>query len=545
MLQSFALALAAAPFLAQDPALEPADVAAAAKVIGLTFTDAEIELMLPDLRERLAFLDELRDEPLPNDVPPALVFHPRVPGMAPPRMEQLVAPLPALRPTDLGLDDEAFYFQSIPELSAAIRARRISCVEVTEAYLARLERLDRTLHCVVHLCPERALEQARALDAELDAGRWRGDLHGIPWGVKDLMAVPGTPTTWGAKPFALQELQETAAVVERLDAAGAVLIAKLSVGALAWGDVWYGGRTRSPWDPRRGSSGSSAGSASATAAGGVAFALGTETLGSIVSPSVVCATSALRPTFGRVSRHGIMALCWSMDKVGPITRDIADARIVFAAIEGRDPRDMFSRGSDVPSRVEVPFVPRVIGVRAGVRGSSELLDEAATQLEALGHRIVEVEVPDLRLDGMLLGLGVEAAAAFDELTRSGLDDELTRQGRRAWPERLPGGAHRAGRGVRPGPAASDAAHARHGQGVFAHDHRRGRSAAPRRDPPHALWRQDPVDHQPDRTSDGGHALRAEHRATQGRVAGHRLLDWPPRPRRGAHGGGGGVAAGSP
>jgi len=417
---------------AEAPAISADDVRAAARIVGLEFSDSEIELMLPDLNERLEVFDALRVGDLPNGLAPALVFDPFVPGIEP-AASQSVPPAMAA-PVDVPAGDP--FFLSIAELSALIRARTISCEDLTRMYLARLKTLDEHLHCVVNYTEERALNQARLLDAEIANGKWRGPLHGIPWGVKDLMAVPGAPTTWGAKPFEGQVLDETAEVVRRLDEAGAVLIAKLSVGALAWGDVWYGGRTRSPWDLRRGSSGSSAGSASATAAGGVAFSLGTETLGSIVSPSVACGTSALRPTFGRVPRTGVMALCWSMDKVGPITRSVDDAALVFAAIQGRDQADAFSRDGSVPVERDAPS-DSLEGVRIGVfeggLGGRGGYGEITAELEALGAEIVEITLPEAPMDGLLLTLGAEAACAFDELTRSGDDDQLTRQIRNAWP----------------------------------------------------------------------------------------------------------------
>lgn len=428
------LAALAAPLLAQESdALSAKDVAAAAKTAGLSFTDDEIELMLADLRERLVDIDSLRETAIPNDLPPAQTFSPWVPGLREPGPQFGDAPVlypRVVRPERL--EDIAFW--SIPELGALLRQGDTSAVELTELYLDRLSRLDERLHCVITLTAERALDQARARDAELAAGIDRGPLHGIPWGVKDLMAVQGYRTTWGAKPFEGQSFDITAEVVQRLDAAGAVLIAKLSVGALAWGDVWFGERTRNPWDPERGSSGSSAGSASATAAGGVVFALGTETLGSIVSPSVACGTCALRPTFGRVPRTGTMALSWTMDKVGPITRSVGDADLVFRAIRGAHPADPFSRDGRAPANAEGRAPSNLtIGVPSGTQGRTPGLAGVVRELEALGHRVIDVEIPDAPLGGMLLTLGAEAAAAFDELTRSGLDDELVRQVRRAWP----------------------------------------------------------------------------------------------------------------
>lgn len=333
----------------------------------------------------------------------------------------------------VNLEDVAFW--SIAELGALLRQTDVTSVMLTEMYLARLRRLDEGLHCVITYTGERALAQAALRDAELKAGRDRGPLHGIPWGVKDLMAVEGYRTTWGAKAFENQMIDDTAVVVERLDEAGAVLIAKLSVGALAMGDVWFGERTRSPWSLKRGSSGSSAGSASATAAGGVAFALGTETLGSIVSPSVACSTSSLRPTFGRVPRTGTMALTWTMDKIGPITRTLDDASEVFQAIAGFDASDPFSRyaNGSVPAGSEPQGRGLRIGIPQGAFRRSPEVEEVKEQLEALGHTLVPIELPDYPIQAILLTLGAEAATAFDELTRSGQDDELVRQGRSAWP----------------------------------------------------------------------------------------------------------------
>ncbi len=413
--------------------VDAAGVRAAAALIGLPLTDGEIEMMLDDVASNLRGYERLRARELDNAVFPALVFTPLVPPLAaspwtPPPFDRTWPA--ARRPDDL----EELAFADLRTLAALVRTRQVTCAELVELSLARLERYDPTLHCVITLTAERAREQARALDAELDAGRWRGPLHGIPWGAKDLLAVRGHPTTWGAKPFADQTIDVDATVVERLDAAGAILVAKLSLGALAMGDVWFGERTRNPWDPERGSSGSSAGSASAVAAGCVPFAIGSETLGSIVSPSNECGTSALRPTFGRVSRHGAMALSWSMDKLGPICRSVDDAALVFDAIHGPDGRD--PSVADVPFRVPGPC--DVSGWRVGIpagafEGRGELWAHVTGELRALGVELVPVELPDYPVDAMRIILDAEAAAAFDELTRSGRDDELVRQDRRAWP----------------------------------------------------------------------------------------------------------------
>ena len=279
----------------------PLEVGIAADVLGLSFTEKELELMLPDVLERLKEFEKLRAVPLANEDLPALLFAPapeRLNRTAPYEHEQVLMSGPPIeRPENL--EDVAFW--DLWSLRELISRRQVTCAELAQVFLARLKRLDPELHCVVTLTEERALKQARRMDLELDEGRSRGALHGIPWVAKDLLAVKGYPTTWGTPPFQQQVIERDAAVVERLDAAGAVLIAKVSLGELAWGDVWFGGRTRNPWKPEQGSSGSSAGSAAAVAAGCAPFAIGSETYGSIVSPSTVCGTSALRPTFGRVS----------------------------------------------------------------------------------------------------------------------------------------------------------------------------------------------------------------------------------------------------
>lgn len=413
------------------PALDAPALASAARVLGASFTPAEVELMLPDVLERLRSFERLRALPLANDVPMALLFAPAWELPRGPLQRPLLAldaggDAPA-RPDDL----EALAWADIATLGSLLRARRVSCEELARTFLARLRRLDASLHCVVTLTEERALAAARTLDQELAQGRVRGPLHGIPWVAKDLLAVRGYPTTWGAEPFRAQLFDQDAAAVERLDEAGAVLIAKVSLGALAWGDVWYGGTTRNPWKPEQGSSGSSAGSAAAVVAGGATFALGTETWGSIVSPSDRCGASSLRPTFGRVSRHGAMTLCWSLDKIGPICRSAADASIVFAAIHGADPRD--------PSAVSMPFTPRAlapdlrVGVPTGAFGADDPALHVLEELAALGVELVDVELPDYPVDDMMIILAAEAGAAFDEFSRGVLDEELARQGRDAWP----------------------------------------------------------------------------------------------------------------
>ncbi len=412
----------------------------AERVAGLEFTDEERELMLQGLNGNLASYERLREVEVPNSVPPALYFNPLPPGAsvnAPRRPERRSRVTVDAVPADL--DQLAFW--PVTHLAALLETRRVSSEDLTRMYLARLKKYGAKLECVITLTEELALEQARRADAEIAAGRYKGALHGIPWGAKDLLAVPGYKTTWGAMPYKDQIIDEAATVVERLEQAGAVLVAKLTLGALAWGDVWYGGRTRNPWNYEQGSSGSSAGSAAATAAGLVGFAIGTETWGSIVSPSTRCGTTGLRPTFGRVSRYGAMALSWSMDKIGPICRAVEDCALVFDAIHGPDGRDL--------SVVDVPFEwdaeLEVRNLRIGYVKSAfeeereeqeewKRLDETTLEtLSRMGITLTPIELPDLPIGAMSFILNAEAAAAFDELTRSNRDDLMVRQIRNAWP----------------------------------------------------------------------------------------------------------------
>jgi Asp-tRNA(Asn)/Glu-tRNA(Gln) amidotransferase A subunit family amidase len=308
-------------------------------------------------------------------------------------------------------------------------------------YLDRLRTYGPKLECVITLTEELALEQARRADEEIAAGRYRGPLHGIPWGAKDLLAVKGYKTTWGAMPFKDQMIDANATVVSKLEEAGAVLVAKLTLGALAWGDVWYGGTTHNPWDYEQGSSGSSAGPAAATAAGLVGFSIGTETWGSIVSPSTRCGTTGLRPTFGRVSRAGAMALSWSMDKIGPICRSVEDCALVLDAIYGPDGLDLsvvdvpFSWDADLDvSRLRVGYVKSAFEEEREEQEEWKRFDQATLDmLSGSGVDLVPIELPDLPIGAMSFILSAEAAAAFDELTRNSGDDLMVRQIRDAWP----------------------------------------------------------------------------------------------------------------
>ena len=422
--------------LADGADISAATVACAEELAGIHFDDEQRQQMVDGLRRQAGQLEALHAVSLPNAVAPALVFNPVPAGMQV-GGEQRQPVRGAVTAPAVPANLEELAFRPLTELAELIRTRQITSMQLTRMYLARLERYDPLLHCVVTLTTDRALAQAAAMDAELANGRYRGPLHGIPWGAKDLLAVKGYPTTWGAEPFKTQSFDEDATVVQRLDSAGAVLVAKLTLGALAMGDIWFGGRTRNPWNTEQGSSGSSAGSASATAAGLVGFAIGTETLGSISSPSTRCGVTGLRPTFGRVPRTGAMALSWSMDKIGPLARSAEDAALVLAAIQGPDGRDRsvhaapFNWDATVaPSRLRVGYFQSVFE-----RDYDQKVTDQATLdvLRSLGAKLTPVTIPDLPYQAMSPILNAEAAASFDELTRSGRDKLLTEQGPNAWP----------------------------------------------------------------------------------------------------------------
>lgn len=411
-------------------------IAHAEVIAGVSFTEAEREMMVEDLNEGLEQLEKIRALSMPNSVAPALVFVPAQPPPPAPAggAERTWEPRPVERPASE--DDLAFL--SVAELAFLLKNRLVTSAELTELSLRRLRRHDPVLQAVVTFTEERARRQAAEADRELDAGRWRGPLHGVPYGAKDLLAVRGYPTTWGAVPYRDQVIDGDAAVIERLDAAGAVLVAKLTLGALAWGDVWFGGKTKNPWNVEEGASGSSAGPGAAVAAGLVPFAIGSETLGSIVSPSTRNGVTGHRPTFGLVSRHGAMALSWSMDKIGPMARTAEDCALVFDAIRGADPRDRatvaapfhFDPALDV-RRLRVGYYARAF--EAAYEGQAA--DRATLDaLRGLGVELQPVDLPDdLPVEAMLTTLSVEAAAAFDELTRTRGIDRMVRQTKDAWP----------------------------------------------------------------------------------------------------------------
>ena len=416
--------------------IERRDVESAAGLIDLQLTEAEIDSMLPDLHDQLRSYQSMREVDVENAVRPSLVFDPVPRGRRQTGEGDLLEVSPAYH-RELPDDIEDLAFWTVRDLAELIRTRQVTSTRLTEMYIDRLKKYGPVLECVITLTEERALERAARADAELASGRYRGLLHGIPYGAKDLLAVKGHRTTWGAEPYKEQTIDETATVIRKLDEAGAVLVAKLTLGALAWGDVWYGGVTKNPWNLEQGSSGSSAGSASATSAGLVAFAIGTETWGSIVSPCTRCGVTGLRPTFGRVSRTGAMALSWSMDKIGPICRSVEGCAIVFNVIRGPD-------GSDptvVDELFRYEFDEDIHDLRIGFLPEDFERDDfyhesdsiALDVLRGMGIDLIPIELPGYPVYPLGIILSAEAAAAFDELTRSGRDDLLVRQIRNAWP----------------------------------------------------------------------------------------------------------------
>jgi Asp-tRNA(Asn)/Glu-tRNA(Gln) amidotransferase A subunit family amidase len=417
--------------------ITPHMVVDAEKLMGLGFSEAKINLMLADLKEQAGSFEALHRLAFSNVVPPALLFNPIPVGMKfeTQRRKFKLSPAGKVR-LPANLDDLAFY--SVGELAALIKTRQITSARLTRFYLERLKRYGPKLECVVTLTEDLALQQARRADAEIAAGKYRGPLHGIPYGAKDLLAVKGIRTTWGAASYTNQVFDYDATVIKRLEAAGAVLVAKTTLGELAMGDVWFGGMTRNPWDLKGGSSGSSAGSTAATAAGLIPFGIGSETYGSIVSPCDRCGATGLRPTYGRVSRVGAMPLSWSMDKLGPICRSVEDCAIVFNVIYGPDGLDQ--------SVYDLPFNydPKVklsklrIGYLKGdfdqEKGERKENDETTLQtLRALGANLIPITLPDYPLRNISFVLSTEAATAFDELTRSNRDDLMKQQGADAWP----------------------------------------------------------------------------------------------------------------
>jgi Asp-tRNA(Asn)/Glu-tRNA(Gln) amidotransferase A subunit family amidase len=425
---------------AVGPEVSPATFAEAEKLVQFEMSAAEREQAAGNWRVQMAPNYELRVGPrkleLEPSLQPATMWNPAIPqvGALHQGDGKLVRSEPTAKP--LPASEEEIAFSPVTQLSRWIESRAITSERLTEIYLRRLERFDPKLHCVITLTRDHALEQARAADKEIAAGHYRGPLHGIPWGAKDLLDTAGIPTTYGAEPFRNRVPKEDSAVAARLNAAGAVLVAKLSLGALALNDIWFGGQTMNPWLLEEGSSGSSAGPGSATAAGLVAFAIGSETGGSIVSPSMRCGVTGLRPTYGRVARTGAMTLCWSLDKLGPMARSVEDTILVLNAISGPDPGDLAS----VPSKLSFNSGASVKGLRVGYfpawmkESPATDVDRAALETaKKVGMELVEVSIPDWPYDSLNLMLFAEAAAAFDELVVGHKLHELTAQVPDAWP----------------------------------------------------------------------------------------------------------------
>ncbi|HEX4560678.1 MAG TPA: amidase [Gemmatimonadales bacterium] len=467
--------------LAQGQAAVTKDmVLQAATIADVPILPEDVDAMLNTLNNRMAGYDAIYKLGMANSVAPAFDFDPVPSGT---RIDTARKPtrmsVPAARGGAVPTNLEELCFATVRDLATLVRTRKVSSVDLTQMYIARLKRLDPQLHCVITITEDRALAQARQADTDLRAGKYHGPLHGLPWGAKDLLAVKGYPTTWGAGGFEHQMIDEDATVVQRLDKAGAVLIAKLTLGALAQGDHWYGGITRNPWNLQQGSSGSSAGPASATGAGCVAFSIGSETLGSISSPSTRCGVTGLRPSFGRVPRTGAMALSWSMDKLGPICRAVEDCALVLDAIQGPDGGDRTARAAAFNwdaqldwRKLKVGYLkaefeggpprPTTVAPAMPPKPDSELTDverkarddqrrrqemqrqttqydrqyndAALAKLRGMGVKLEEVGLPyDLPWQAMSALLNAEAAAAFDDLTRSGKDKLLTEQGPGDWP----------------------------------------------------------------------------------------------------------------
>ncbi len=409
-------------------------IAAAEAVLGVRYSDAERLLMHDNIHAQLELALRRRAVPLPHDLAPATRFDPRLPGWSMPPAVPFAAPI--ADPGPLPDTEERIAFAPVTRLAGWIASRAISAERLATIYLDRIARLAPRLECVATVTAELGMEQARRADALLTAGRYLGPLHGIPWGCKDLLDTRDVLTGWGAEPFATRVPASDAVVVRRLAEAGAVLVAKTTLGALAYGDIWYGGVTRNPWNILEGSSGSSAGSGAATAAGLVGFSIGTETLGSIVAPSLRCGTTGLRPTFGRVPRTGAMPLCWTLDKIGPMCRAVADTALVLAAINGYDAGD--------PSSIDAPFgydpAAPTDGLRLGyypadfaAEGAHDLDRAMLDEVRALGLTLVALTRPDLPYDSLMNTVFAEAAASFEELTLTDADDTLTWQEPGAWP----------------------------------------------------------------------------------------------------------------
>jgi len=434
LLLSFSLLVSA-----QDTSIQKKDLISASKLFDFSFTTKEIDTLYSDVIDNLANYKAMHRLPLANSVPLSMWQTPVVPGM---HFNTVQKPIPWKLDNTVQLptnkNDLAFY--TLEQLASLIKNKKISSLALTQFFIDRIKKWGDTLQCVISIQEDIAYAEAKKADAELAQGKYRGLLHGIPYGLKDLFAVKGTKTTWGAAPYQNQIIEEDAFVYTKLRDAGAVLVAKFTLGALAMGDYWYGGRTKNPWNLNYGSSGSSAGSTSATVAGLVPFAIGTETWGSIVSPSTTCGATGLRPTFGSISRSGAMALSYSLDKVGPICRSAADAAIVFNYIHGTDGKDgsavnmpfNYTPNKDI-KKIKIGYAKNYFDkIKDTSRNEFKVLEE----FKKLGVQLIPVNFPDsgvYNFNIMDVVIGVECAAQFDEMTRMNIDDALTRQTKNDWP----------------------------------------------------------------------------------------------------------------
>lgn len=408
----------------------------AQELLALNFTKSERDTMLSELESQRKNYLNLRKFDLPNSVSPALSFDPRPPGYVFPDKQNSFH----VRSNPVSeLSWQKIPFLSIPELADLIRTKKVTSLQLTRFFIERIKKYNPKLEFAITITEKRALERAEMADKEIAEGKYRGLLHGIPYGAKDLLSLKGYPTTWGSVPYRNQVIDTDASVIQKLDSAGAILIVKTTLGELAMGDVWFGGKTRNPWNIGRGSSGSSAGSAAAVAAGCLPFAIGSETLGSIVSPSTECGVTGLRSTFSRVSKDGAMALSWSMDKLGPIARTVEDCAIVFNAIKGSDGKDMSV--IDAPFSYRTPSSGRLDGVKIGYIGiefqrryPNAANDSISLRLLAdMGAELIPMEIPDYPYGDMLIVLSAESGAAFRDLSLDDRDDLMVAQSKSSWP----------------------------------------------------------------------------------------------------------------
>ena len=441
MLLGFLL-LASSTIIAQDRPITKADLLSSAKLLDLQFTEPEIDSLYNDVLDNVANYKAMHTLSLNNSTPLSLWHSAILPGM---KFNKVQKPIlwDAAVNVKLPANKNELAFYSVEQLAYLIKHKKISSLELTTFFIERIKKYGDTLQCVISLQENLALAQAKQADAEIAAGKYRGQLHGIPYGLKDLFAVKDTKTTWGAAPYKDQVIQEDAFVYQKMKAAGAVLVAKFTLGALAMGDYWFGGRTKNPWNLNYGSSGSSAGSTSATVAGLVPFAIGTETWGSIVSPATTCGATGLRPTFGSISRSGAMALSYSLDKVGPITRSANDAAIVFNYLHGTDGKD--GSAIDMPFNYAPKTNLKTLKIAYAKNYFDKIKDtnrsefEVLKQFKRMGIELIPINFPDsgvYQFNIMDIIIGAECAAQFDDMTRSGVDDALTRQTKNDWPNQF-------------------------------------------------------------------------------------------------------------